>query len=367
MTDYLEDNVANRFEEDDSGLKTKAGRDASETVSIEEGEELFREALREPLSQAEEIVKADIVVGIPFYNEADTIGSVLKMATKGLEEFYPDEKCVIVAAGSPAGGGALKVVNNLPHVNGISRIAFLLNDERINGKGWSLRAIAEIARRLGANLAILEADLRSRRRNGEIEGLAPDWVRLLLEPIKRQRMDLVISRFNRHYFESPISSHVFYPILTAIYNRRINDMVGGQWGISHRLIRTYLNDTHKLWRSDISGYGVDSWLVTTAITNEARICEANLGVKIHVSTPGKAELVLRRLAGVLFDQIVSDREWWRKTEAIGEPPLLEPLATFGIKKTHQPREVQITPQTSVSRYKHGFNIFHSLYENVLSQ
>ncbi len=367
MTDYLEDNVANRFEGDNSGLKTKAGRDASETVSIKEGEELFREALREPLSQAEEIAEADIVVGIPFYNEADTIGSVLKIATKGLKEFYPDEKCVIVAAGSPAGGEALEVVNNLPHVNGINRIAFLLNDERINGKGWSLRAIAEIARRLGANLAILEADLRSRSINGEIEGLAPDWVRLLLEPIKRQKMDLVISRFNRHYFESPISSHVFYPILTAIYKRRINDMVGGQWGISHRLIRTYLKDTNKLWRSDISGYGVDSWLATTAITNEARICEANLGVKIHVSTPGKAELVLRRLAGVLFDQIVSDTEWWRKTEAIGEPPLIEPLATFGIKKTHRPREVQITPQMSVSRYKHGFNIFHSLYENVLSQ
>ena len=150
-----------------------------------------------------------------------------------------------MAAGSPAGGAALEVVNNLPHVDGINRIAFLLNDERINGKGWSLRAIAEIARSLGANLAILEADLRSRSINGEIEGLAPDWVRLLLEPIKRQKMDLVISRFNRHYFESPVSSHVFYPILTAIYKRRINDMVGGQWGISHRLIRTYLKDTQQ--------------------------------------------------------------------------------------------------------------------------
>ncbi|MGB8706658.1 MAG: hypothetical protein WCD72_01730, partial [Dehalococcoidia bacterium] len=366
MTDYLEDNVAQRFEAYNSRLKNKAGRDASETISIKEGEELFTEALRGPLSQAEEIAEADIVVGIPFYNEADTIGSVLKIATKGLKEFYPDEKCVIVAAGSPAGGAALEVVNNLPHVEGINRIAFLLNDERINGKGWSLRAIAEIARSLGANLAILEADLRSRNINGEIEGLAPDWVRLLLEPIKRQKMDLVISRFNRHYFESPVSSHVFYPILTAIYKRRINDLVGGQWGASHRLIRTYLKDTQKLWQTDISGYGVDSWLATTAITNEARICEVNLGVKIHVSTPGKEELVLRRLAGVLFDQIVSDREWWKETAGIGEPPLVETLPTFGIKKTHRPGKVQIHPQLSVYRYKHGFNMFNSLYEHVLS-
>src|SRR4030043_1128131 len=242
MTDYLEDKAANRSEADDSGLKTEAGRDASETVSIKEGEELFTQALRGPLSQAEAIAEADIVVGIPFYNEADTIGSVLKIATKGLKEFYPHEKCVIVAAGSPAGGGALEVVNNLHHVNGINRIAFLLNDERINGKGGSLRAIAEIARSLGANLAILEADLRSRSINGELEGLAPDWVRLLLEPIKRQKMDLVISRFSRHYFESPVSSHFFYPILAAIYRRRINDMTGGQGGISHRRVQTELKD-----------------------------------------------------------------------------------------------------------------------------
>jgi predicted GH43/DUF377 family glycosyl hydrolase len=367
MTDYPEDKVANHLREDDSELKAKAGRDASKMVSRKEGEELFTEALREPLRQAEEIAEADIVVGIPFYNEADTIGSVLKIATKGLKEFYPNEKCVIVAAGSPAGGAALEVVNSLPNVDGINRIAFLLNDERINGKGWSLRAIAEIARSLGANLAILEADLRSRNINGETEGLAPDWVRLLLEPIKRQQMDLVISRFNRHYFESPVSSHFFYPILTAIYKHRINDMEGGQWGISHRLIQIYLKDTQKMWRTDTSGYGIDSWLVTTAITNEARICEANLGIKIHVSTPEKEELVMRSLAGVLFDQIVSDREWWRGTEAIGELPLIEPLATFGIKKTHWPVEVPIHPLMPVSRYKQGFNTFHSLYENVLSR
>jgi predicted GH43/DUF377 family glycosyl hydrolase len=108
-------------------------------------------------------------------------------------------------------------------------------------------------------------------------------------------------------------------------------------------------------------------LLTTAIASGARICEVNLGVKIHVSTTGKAELVLRRLAAVLFDQIVADREWWKETEAIGEPPLIEPLATFGIKKTHLPAEVQINPRLWISNYKYGFNKFHSLYENVLAE
>ena len=354
----------NHITSSDLSSQTSTPWEKVEVASLEKSEECFREAIEEPLSQAGEIGEAGIVVGIPFYDEADTIGAVLKTVREGLEEFYPDQKCVIVAVGSPAGGKALKVVNDLPQSSEISQIAFLLNDERINGKGWALRAIMEIARTLGADLAIVEADLRSRERDGETEGLASDWINLLLEPIKREKADLVISRFNRHYFESPISTHVLYPLLTAIYNCPIHDLVGGQWGISHRLLRTYLKTP---WSTEIGGYGVDSWLATMAITNEARICEANLGIKIHWPSAGKAELVLRKLARVLFEQIVTDKKWWRETEEIGEPPLLKPLATFGTRKPHQPDAVPIIPQQLVTRYKRGFNEFHSLYQRILPQ
>jgi len=320
--------------------------------------------MQEPLNQADKIGEADIVVGIPFYNEADTIGSVLKTVRKGLEEFYPHQKCAIVAAGSPGGGEALKVINTLPESAKISQIAFLLNDERINGKGWSVRAIMEIARILGADLAIVEADLKSRTSDGTVKGLAPDWISLLLEPIRREEMGLVISRFNRHYFESPVSTHLVYPLLTAIYNRPIHDLVGGQWGISYRLLRTYLQDP---WSTEISGHGVDSWLVTTAISSGARICEANLGIKIHKPSAAKTELVLRWVSEALFEQIMADKEWWGKAEAVGQAPLLQPFATFGAKKAHQPDEVQIVPQQLVAKYKKGVNKFHSLYEGILPE
>jgi len=225
-----------------------------------EVEQSFREAMREPLIQAEKIGEADIVVGIPFYNEADTIASVLKTVRKGLEQFYPEQKCVIVAAGSPAGEEALKAVNAIRQSDKMVQIAFLLTDERINGKGWALRAIMAISRILNADLAIVEADLQSRKRDGELEGLAPDWVSLLLEPIRKQEMDLVISRFNRHYLEFPISAHLVYPLLTAVYNCPVHDLRGGQWGISHQLLPTYVEGP---WSTniEIGGYGVDSWLM----------------------------------------------------------------------------------------------------------
>jgi len=352
-----------------SGLSFEArtARERVEAASFQKLEERFRAIMQEPLDQAAKIGEADIVVGIPFYNEANTIGAVVKTVRKGLEKFYPNQKCAIVTAGSPVGGGALKVINTIPQSAKISQIAFLLNDERINGKGWSVLAIMEIAQTLGADLAIVEADVKSRSRDGETEGLAPDWISLLLEPIRKDRMDIVISRFNRHYFESPISTHLLYPLLTAIYGRPIHDPVGGQWGISHDVLHTYLQDPRHPWSNNISGHGIDSWLVTMAIAKELRICEANLGIEIHKPSAAKAELVLRQIAGVLLNQIVDDREWWKEAGTIGESALVQPLATFGARKAHQPDEVQIVPEQLVAKYKQGFNEFHTLYKEILPE
>jgi len=323
--------------------------------------------MQEPLSHVSKIEEADIVVGIPFYNEADTIASVVKTVREGLEEFYPEQKCVIVAVGAPVGGKALKVINALPQNDRIEQVAFLLNDERINGKGWSLRAIMEITRILGADLAIVEADLKSRTRDGTVEGLAPDWISLLLEPIRKEKMDIVISGFNLHYFESPISTHLVYPLLTALYGRPIRYLVGGEWGISHAALHTYLQDPGHLWTSDISGYGVDTWLATTAISGGARICKANLGVKIHKPSQAKTELVLRQVVGALFGQILANREWWKETGTVGESALVQPLPALEGKKTHQPDEVQIIPYPLTTKYRRGFNEFHSLYEKILPE
>jgi len=367
VVNHLGDLRNNRISASIPSLHAGADHERVKGDSFEEVEERFREVTGEPLSQAQEIGEADIVVGIPFYNEVDTIATVLSTARKGLSDFCPEQKCVIVAAGAPAGKEALEVISDLPQSSKISQISFLLNDERLNGKGWAIRAIMEISRRLGADLLILEADLNSRNRDGTIQGFAPDWIRLLLEPIRTKEMDIVVSRFNRHYFESPISDHLAYPLLTAIYNRPIRDLVGAQWGISHSLLRTYLQDPRYPWSTQISGYGADGWLATVAISSGARICEAHLGIKIHKPSATKRELVLRWITRVLFQQIAVDKEWWGEGGTDRKRNVLQSLAAFGAKKAHQPDEAQVVPQQLIAKYKRGFNNFHSLYEEILPE
>jgi hypothetical protein len=210
--------------------------------AMEDNEKLLEKFLGEPIRETLDIGRVDIVAGIPFFNEVDTIASVIRTIREGLEEFYPGQKSLIVAAGSPHGSDCLEVIRQIPQSETIRHMSFLLNDEKINGKGWAVRAIMRIAQVVGADLAIVEADLKGKENNGEIVGLSPEWIHLLIEPLRRERMDLVISRFDRHYLETPISTQVIYPLLTAVYNCPVHDAIGGQWGISNRLLRIYLQE-----------------------------------------------------------------------------------------------------------------------------
>ncbi|MCL0094728.1 hypothetical protein M1N58_02390, partial [Dehalococcoidales bacterium] len=315
-------------------------------------------AISQPMSEVKRIGEADIVVGILFYNEADTIGHVFETVKEGLERFYPKKKGVIICAGASAGADALAVVNNIPvaEESNIKKIAFLMENEETSGKGWSWRAIAKLASQLKADVIIFEADLLSR----DIRGLSPEWVRLLLEPIEKEGMDLVLPRFNHHYLDVPISVHLAYPLLASLYNLRVRNLPGGEIGISQKLLNVYLGEP-SLWSSDVDHYGVDSWLITTAIVNKAKLCEANLGVKIHQSSPGKQPVVLRQIVKTLFNQIRAHRDWWRM-----RGQLLHSLPSFGQPKVHQPEEVRLDLHALIEEYRKGFNQFYyPLYGKIL--
>ena len=336
------------------------------TAAIEDAEKRFAEFMREPLLQAQGIGEADIVVGIPFSEDADGVGSVVETVTEGLEKFFPNQKRVIVAVGSPTGHEALNAVHTIPESGTIPRMAFLLDDERLVNKDWSLRAIVAVTRVLGAHLVILEGGLKSRTRNGDIEGLAPDWVSRLLEPITSWDMDLVVPRFNHHYFECPLSTHLVTPLATAIYNRPIHDLPSGQWGVSYSLLRTYPRNARLPKDIDKGGQSVEDWLIAAALSGKARTCEANLGVKLYSPSATETALLVRQVAGVMFDLIAADSEVWRGRHKVGEMGPTQPISSFGPRKNHQPDPAQISAASLVTNYQRGFNRFHLLYKKVMS-
>ena len=328
-------------------------------ISTSAAERAYRESLSEILEHSERIGEADIVVGIPFQNEVDTIVNVYKTVVKGLSEFFSDEKCVIVCAGAPEGKDALKAIQKVPLVGAIKRIAFLMKGEQLVDKVWSLRAIMETANRLNSDVAVVDAGLKSRKGKDEIEGLAPEWIHRLLFPVKKESVDLVIPRFNNHYLEASASNHLICPLLSSIFNLKVAGLPGLVFGISSKLLRTYLSDAD-LWNDQAGEYSLDVRLITTASVNKAKICQTSLGLRIQRAYPDK-EKMWRQQTRAIFEQILaSEAQWQQMGDMIHVPDV------FGDRKKHFPEEMTPDP-SAIERYRQGFNEFQALYEEILSR
>jgi predicted GH43/DUF377 family glycosyl hydrolase len=349
-------------------LLAKKLRDDSEgEAPFEEMESRFASCMELPMEEALRIEHADIVVGIPFYNEAKTLPHVVQTAVEGLEQFFPEATSVVIAAGSPAGREALDAVQLLPRGRKVGQISFLLEDGLLEGKGWGIRAILMLADKLGADVALMEADLTTHTKGGHTHGLTPEWVGMLLEPIRSSDFDMVLSSFDLPPFDSPLCGQLAHPLLAAIYDCPIRCLLGGQWGIARHLLPTYLTNPHHAWETESSGYGVDSWLATAAIVQGAKICEAHLGTKRHRRLGGKSDIVFRQLSTALFDHVVRDSEWWRRSRATAGSPASIRLPVLGLAQTSTWGSLEIEPEVLVRKYQEGFDAFYSLYERVFRE
>ena len=134
-------------------------------------------------ARIQEIGSAEVLVGIPSYNNADTVAHVVRAVSVGLAKHFPGRRAVLV---NSDGGSS----DQTPAIVARTAIDFehlFIADQQsilhrivtpyhgIPGKGSAFRTIFEIARRLNARAcAVVDADLRS---------ISPEWIELLLRPI----------------------------------------------------------------------------------------------------------------------------------------------------------------------------------------
>ena len=243
-----------------------------------------------PTALAEEIERlgqADIMVGIPSFKNAATIGHVVRAAQAGLVQYFPDLKPVVVNADAGSPDGTQRVVVETEPPDYIERILLVRPRNRlqrisltypevdgVGGKGAALRTIFQIADRLGVEaLVVVNSDLRS---------IVPEWIELLAGPILKGGFDYVTPLYQRYKWDGTITNSVTYPMTRALYGLRIRQPIGGDFGVSGDLVRHYLAQHD--WTSDISRFGIDIWMTTTAISGGFAVCQTRLGAKI-LTTP----------------------------------------------------------------------------------
>jgi glucosylglycerate synthase len=244
---------------------------------------------------------ADIMVGIPSFKNAATIGYVVRAAQAGLVQYFPDLKPVLVNsdAGSPDGTQRVVVETEPPDyveqillvrpTNRLNRVSLTYPEiEGTGGKGAALRTIFEMAAALEVQaLVVVDSDLRS---------ILPEWIELLAGPILKGGYDFVAPLYSRYKYDGTITNTVTYPLTRSLYGHRIRQPIGGDFGVSGDLVKHYLELDD--WSEDISKFGIDIWMTTSAMTGGFAVCQARLGAKVHDPKDPGADL------GPMFRQVV---------------------------------------------------------------
>jgi glycosyltransferase involved in cell wall biosynthesis len=261
-------------------------------------------------------------VGIPSYNNADTIGHVVRAAAAGLAKYFPGRSAVIVNSDGGSNDGTAEVVAKtelsspsailVSHpVSPVHKIVTPYHG--IPGKGSAFRTVFAIAEKLQARAcAVVDSDLRS---------ITPEWFELLLGPIVAQDFDYVAPMYLRHKYDGTITNSIVYPLTRALYGREVRQPIGGEFGFSGRLASHYLGKP--VWETDVARFGIDIWMTTTAIADGFKVCESFLGAKIHDAKDPGADLaaMLVQVVSAVFDLMETYEDRWKEVEGAEDVPL----------------------------------------------
>src|SRR5213593_85511 len=294
------------------------------------------------------IGSADVVVGIPSFRNAATIGYVAATAAKGLREHFPDLRVAIVNAdGGSQDGTPDRVVENASGVP--VAVGRYIGPP---GKGSAFRAIFTAVGMLGARAcAVVDSDLRS---------ITPEWIGRLLTPVTRGDIDYVTPLYARHKHDGTITNSVAYPLTRALYGLRVRQPIGGEFGFRAELARAYLEQP--VWDTDVARFGIDIFMTTTAIVRGARVAQAFLGAKVHDPKDPAADLgpMFTQVVGTLFRMAAENEATWSKVQGSKAVPLVGDVMPV------EPEAIPADPVRLREKFAAGKREQESTWREILS-
>jgi len=307
-----------------------------------------------------EIGATDVLVGIPSYNNVDTIGHVVRAVSAGLAKYFARSRAVLVNSDGGSSDGTAEAV-----ARAVVDLGTLLISEQqsplhkiitpyhgIPGKGSAFRTIFEIARRLKARAcAVVDSDLRS---------ITPEWIELLIRPVLEEGYDYVAPYYLRHKYDGTITNNIVYPLTRALYGQRIRQPIGGDFGFSGRLAEHYL-EKH-VWESDVARFGIDIWMTTEAIASGARVCQSFLGAKIHNPKDPAADLsaMLVQVMGAVFALMEEQQFVWVEVKGSN------PVKLFGFQYDVGVEPVNVNVDRMISSFRQGLADLEPIWRQMLA-
>jgi hypothetical protein len=252
------------------------------------------------LRQLINVGEVDILVGVPTYNHAKTVGQVVQVVRAGLLKYFPRDRAAILNAdgGSRDGTAELVQAASISDARNSTALQTLRTlhciSSRYSGSpsaATALHTIVAAAELLRAQACVVIAP--------DSSSIVPEWIDRLLRPIYKENFDFVTPVYRRHRFEGMLVTNLIYPMTRAIYSKRIREPYPAEFGFSGRLGSHLLG--HDLWRQEAGQLGTEICLTITALADGYRLHQSFLGPKGHHEQQA-ADLVpaMRQTVGTLF-------------------------------------------------------------------
>lgn len=267
------------------------------------------------------IDRADIVIGIPSYNEADNIAFVVEQCNRGVTKYFPNHKSVIINVdnNSPddTRNAFLNSVNHVPKV-------YISTPPGVKGKGNNFHNLFMEAVRLRARLVVVvDADLCS---------ITPEWIRDLATPIIRDNYDYATPLYSRNEYDSTITNNICYPLMYGLLGKDIRQPIGGDFAFSGRLAHYYLQQP---WHDTTFQYGIDIFMTMNAIMGGFKLCQVALGAKVHKPSAPKLGPMFTQVVDTLFRTLLTSRSEWSRVATV------EKLALHGKEQLAKPQALSV--------------------------
>jgi len=296
--------------------------------------------------------RADLIVGIPSYNEAANIAFPVEQAALGLKEYFPDLACVIINCDNSSSDGTGQAFMDAPS-HGIPKM-YVSTPRGIRGRGNNLKNLMRKVLELNAKGAlVIDASLKS---------ITPIWIKNLAEPLFKD-FSFVAPLYVRHKYDGTITNNIAYPLTRSLYGRRVRQPIGGDFGFSDKMATLFLKSP--LWDEDVSQFGIDIWMTTIAMNEGLPICQAFLG-RPKISKPRDPALdvgtMFRQMVITTFNLMGAFHEKWASTK------WSKPTAIFGfgMSDVEAPPAIKVSRDKLYLKFREGFNNHWDVYRTIFS-
>jgi len=312
------------------------------------------------LRQLISVGEVDLLVGLPTFNNAKTLGTVVQAIRAGLLKHFPRERAVIINVDGGSRDSTPELVKaasitDLQRSSELYTLRTLHSISTISGHGAAtgpaLHTIMAAAELLRAQACAVISP--------ESINIDPAWLERLFRPVYRDSFDFVTPLYRRHKFDGLLLRNLLYPVMRALYAKRIREPYPSDFAFSGRFCNYFLEQN--TFDHDESRSGTEISMVILAIAGSFRICQSFLGTKARAHRDS-ADLVpaMRQSVGPLFSSLDTNFQIWSANSGA------EAIPTFGPECELTSEPVRINRKQLHQMFSSGVAELEPVLKSILS-